>query len=148
MRMRRLAACGLIGMSLVSGPAAAGRRPAGSGPGVQTHRYLYSHGIDTYHYTVSTKALMPPFVFEPRPGDRWMHLAAEDALGKGVLVHVYQRGDRGERDLRDIFCAPANIYRLVSERPVEVHVFTGLCPNHNFGFATTGTLTATFSPSA
>lgn len=145
MRMRRLAACGLIGLSLVTAPAGAS---GGSRTEVQTHQYLYSHGIDTYHYTVSTKAVMPPIVFRPRPGDRWMHLAAADALGKGVLVHVYQRGDRGERDLRDIFCAPANIYRLVSDRPVEVHVFTGLCPNHNVGFATTGTLTATFSRGA
>lgn len=119
------------------------------GPGdthVETHEYLYSHGIDTYHYTVSTKAVMPPIVFTPRPVDRWMHLAADDALGKGVLVHVRQRGDRGERDLRDIFCARANVYRLVSSKPVEVHVFSGACPNHNFGFATMGTLTATFAP--
>ncbi|MDQ3915730.1 MAG: hypothetical protein M3323_10455 [Actinomycetota bacterium] len=133
-------------LALVPGSGASASGGGGGKPHVQTYDYLYSHGVDTYHYTVSTKAVMPPIVFTPRPQDRWMHLAADDALGKGVLVHVYQRGDRGERDLQDIFCAPANLYRLVSRRPIEVHLFSGACPNHTFGFATTGTLTATFSP--
>jgi hypothetical protein len=130
-------------LALVSGASAGGRKDEAD---VQTYQYLYSHGVDTYHYTLSTKAVMPPIVFTPRPGDEWMHLAADDALGMGVLVHVRQRGDRGERDLEDIFCAPAKLYQLVSSKPVEVHVFSGLCPNHTVGFATTGTLTATFAP--
>ncbi len=130
-------------LALVPGGAAA--RTAG-GTEVQTYEYLYSHGFDTYHFTVSTEALMPPIVFTPRRQDRWLHLAADDALDKGVLVHVFQPGDRGAPDLEDIFCAKANVYRLVSTQPVEVHIYSGACPNHNFGFATTGTLTATFSP--
>lgn len=146
MGSRRFLRWALVGCcALALAPAGAAARAHG-GADVQTHHYLYSHGVDTYHYTVSTKAVMPPVVFTPRPGDRWMHLAADDALGKGVLVHVYQRGDRGERDLQDIFCAPAKLYRLASRKPVEVHVFSGFCPNHTAGFATTGTLAATFSP--
>jgi hypothetical protein len=126
------------------GGASAGQRTAK--PEVQKHQYLYSHGVDTYHYTVSTKPVLPPIVFTPRPQDRWMHLAADDALGKGVLVHVQQEGDRGRPGLEDIFCAHAKLFELSSTKPVEVHVFTGACPNHTFGFATTGTLTATFAP--
>ncbi len=135
--------CCLLAAAGPAGGAAARRGP--SEPEVQTHEYLYTHGIDLTHFAVTTKAVFPPIVFTPRRTDNWMHLAADDALGKGVLLHVYQRGDWGEPDLEDVFCAPAKIIRLVSHKPVEVHVFSGLCPNHTFGFASTGTITATFA---
>jgi hypothetical protein len=115
-------------------------------PEVQTHEYFYSHGVDTWHWTVSAKDVLPPIVFTPRPQDRWLHIAADDSVDYGVLVHVTQPDDRGGRGLQEVFCGTANLYRLASTEPVEVHVYSGACPNHNFGFATTGTLTATFSP--
>ncbi len=138
-----VACCGFAVLGSTGGAAARQGRPK---PEVQTQEYVYTHGLDLAHFAITTKALFPPFVFTPRRIDNWMHLAADDALGKGVLLHVYQRGDWGEPDLKDIFCAPAKIIRLVSHKPVEVHVFSGLCPNHTFGFASTGTLTATFAP--
>jgi hypothetical protein len=149
MRVRRVlrgalvAACCALAAPGWAGGAAASQKP--SEPEVQTHEYVYTHGLDLTHFAVTTKAVLPPFVFTPRRTDNWMHLAADDALGKGVLLHVYQRGNWGERDLKDVYCAPAKIIRLVSHEPVEVHVFSGLCPNHTFGFASTGTLTATFA---
>jgi hypothetical protein len=143
MRTRLVLAVALCAVAVA--PTAAARQADPSEPEVQTHQYLHSHGVDTWHFTVSTKALTPPIVFRPRPTDRWMHIATEDVLDKPVLVHVYQRGDRGERDLRDIYCQKVNLYRLVSGRPVEVHLFTGLCPDHDFGYATAGTVTATFT---
>lgn len=140
-----MAACCVVTLLPAAGAAAARRAPGD--PEVQTQQYLYSHGVDTWHYTVSTEEAVPALVFTPRPRDKWVHLAADDALGKGVLVHVYQRGDAGGRDLKEVFCGEVNIYGLVSRNPVEVHVFSGACPNHDFGFATAGTVTATFSPS-
>ncbi|MDQ3958569.1 MAG: hypothetical protein M3273_09640, partial [Actinomycetota bacterium] len=121
----------LLAATLASGAGAS----APGGEDVQTYQYLYSHGVDTYHFTVSTKAAMPPIVFRPGPRHERMLLSADDALGKGVLVHVRQRGGRGEADLEDIFCAPAKLFDLVSHKRVEVHLFSGLCPNHTVGFA-------------
>lgn len=142
----RLALLGALCAVTALAPAtAAAPQPDPSEPEVQTQQYLYSHGVDTWHYTVSTKAVMPPIVFRPRRTDRWVHIATDDLLEKPVLVHVYQRGDWGEPDLRDIYCQKANIYRLVSTKPVEIHLFTGLCPDHDPGYATAGTVTATFS---
>jgi hypothetical protein len=123
-------------------PAAHGRQ----GPArVQTQQYLYPHGVDTWHWTVSTRGVLPPIVFTPRPGDEWMYLAVEDAAGEPVFVHVRQEAEGGGEDLFDHFCSRADLTHLVSDRPVEVYVFSGACRNHTTGFATTGTLTATFS---
>lgn len=123
-------------------PAAHGRQAP---PRVQTQQYLYSHGVDTWHWTVSAEGLLPPLVFTPRPGDRFMHLAADDASGQPVFLHIRQEADGRGEDLADHFCDKAEIVHLVSDRPVEVYVFSGACRNHTTGFATTGTLTATFA---
>ena len=142
MRRSRLPlAGGLLVLALIAAPAAARQKPAR----VQTLEYAYSHGIDTWHWTVSAGEVLPPLVFTPRSGDTAMHLAADDASGQPVFVHVRQEGDAGEDDLFDHFCDTAEIVHLVSEKPVEVYVFSGACQNHTTGFATTGTITATFA---
>ena len=112
---------------------------------VQTQKYLYSHGVDAWHWTVSAEDVLPALVFTPRPGDRLVHIAVEDATGQPVFVHVRQAGSGGDEDLFAHFCGHADIVQLVSENPVEVSVFTGACQNHTTGFATTGTVTATFA---
>lgn len=128
-------------LALVAAPATASQKPAR----VQTQQYLYSHGVDTWHWTVSTRGVLPALTFTPRPGDSAVHLAVDDASNQPVFVHVRQQGDAGEEDLFDHFCGTADIAYLVSEEPVEVYVFSGACQNHTTGFATTGTITATFA---
>jgi hypothetical protein len=140
MRRSGLASAALL-LVLVAAPAAARQTPARA----QTQRYLYSHGVDTWHWTVSARGVLPPLVFTPRPGDAVVHLAVDDASDQPVFVHVRQEGDRGEEDLFVHFCGRAEIVHLVSAEPVEVFVFTGACQNHTTGFATTGTITATFA---
>lgn len=112
---------------------------------VQTQQYLFPHGVDTWHWTVSAQDVAPAVVFQPRPGDRFMHLAADDVSGEPVFVHVRQEAQGGGEDLFEHFCDRADIVHLVSDRPVEVYLFNGACQNHTTGFATTGTLTATFA---
>lgn len=123
--------------------------PAGAGnpqpARVQSRQYLYPHGVDTWHWTVSAGDALPAAVFEPRPGDSQMHLKVEDVSGQPVFVHVRQEGDPGEDDLFDHFCDTADIVYLVSDKPVQVYVFSGACQNHTTGLGTTGTLTATFA---
>ena len=128
-------------VALAAAPAAARRAPER----VQTQKYLYSHGVDTWHWTVSAEDVLAPLVFTPRPGDKLVHVAVEDATGQPVFVHVRQAADGGEENLYEHFCDRADIIDLVSEKPVEVTVFSGTCQNHTTGFATTGTITATFA---
>ena len=128
-------------LALIAAPAAARQKPAR----VQSQQYLYSHGVDTWHWTVSARGVLPPLVFTPRPGDSMMHLAVDDAAGQPVFVHVRQQGDPGEDDVFEHFCDRADIVHLASENPVEVYVFSGACQNHTTGFATMGTITATFA---
>ena len=137
----RTAVTGVLLLTLLVAPATARQTPAR----VQTQKYTYSHGVDTIHWTVSAEDTLPPLVFTPRPGDTLMHVAADDATGQPVFLHVKQKGDAGEEDLFDHFCDTAEIVHLVSEKPVEVYVFTGACRNHTTGVATTGTITATFA---
>lgn len=141
MSKTRLVVVALSTLALLAGPAQGRQTPAR----VQTEQYLHPHGVDTWHWTVSTQGTAAPIVFTPRPGDRWMHLAADDASGQSVLVHVRQEADGDREDLFTHFCHDAGIVHLVSDRPVEIYVFSGFCQNHTNGFATTGTLTATFA---
>ncbi len=142
MRQRHLGvAAALSALALLAAPAQGRQTPSR----VQTQQYLHPHGVDTWHWTVSSEGIAPPLVFTPRPGDRFMHLTADDASGQPVFVHVRQEAGRGGEDLVDHFCDTAEIVHLVSDRPVDVYVFNGACRNHTTGFATTGTVTATFA---
>ena len=144
-RPPRLVSTGVLLALLVAAPAPASRGSR-QGPGrVQTHQYLYSHGVDTWHWKVSAEDVLPPIVFTPRPGDRWVHLAVEDASGFPVFVRVRQQARGGGAGLDDHFCDRADILELAGTEPVEVYVFSGACRNHTTGVATTGTLTATFA---
>jgi hypothetical protein len=145
MTPRRIAlAVALLGLAPVA-PAAAAPERRGGPERVQTQQYVYSHGVDTWHWTVSAEDVLPALVFTPRPGDRFMHLAADDASGQPVFVHVRQEAEGNGEDLAEHFCDTADILELVSDEPVRVYVFSGACQNHTTGFATTGTLTATFA---
>jgi hypothetical protein len=144
---KRILAAGAVVAALIStsAPVSARVRSSETPSRVQTKQYVYSHGVDTWHWKVSAEDVLPPIVFTPRPGDEWVHLAASDASGMPVFVQVRQEADGSGEDLFEHFCDSADIVQLVSEKPVEVYVFNGACQNHTTGFATTGTLTATFA---
>ena len=144
-RPARHVSTGVLLALVLTAPAPASH-DSGQRPGrVQTHQYLSSHGVDTWHWKVSAEDVLPPIVFEPRPGDQRLHLAVDDAAGYPVFVRVRQEAPGGAPGLDTHFCARAGILRLASAEPVEVYLFSGFCRNHTSGIATTGTLTATFA---
>ena len=87
----------------------------------------------------------PAIVFHPKPGDRLMHLEVADDVGPWAAVLIHQDVPGGHHGLNMDFCAPSRYIKLDSSKPVEIRVLTGLCTNHTYGVATTGTITATFS---
>ena len=119
---------------------------------VQTASYLKPAGVWTSHYDGPARALPEDeFVFAPKKGERSVRFDFEDALGTDVLFHVTVEGDAVEDHGLDhaysdgmIDCAPSYEMALTSLRPIHVSVYSGLCPNHTFGFASTGTITASF----
>lgn len=144
-RPARLVFTGLSLALVLAAPAPASHESRGAPGRVQTHQYLYSHGVDTWHWKVSAEDLLPPIVFQPRAGDQWLHLAVDDAAGFPVFVRVRQHVPGSAPDLDEHFCGLADMLRLSSNEPIEVYLFTGACRNHTTGIATTGTLTATFA---
>jgi hypothetical protein len=142
MTIRRVALAAALSLVAVA-PSAAGARQ--TPPRVQTQQYLHPHGVDARHWTVSTEETTEPIVFTPRPGDRVVRLAADDASGQPVFMHVRQDAQGNGDDLFAHTCATVTVVELVSERPIEVFLFNGFCRNHTSGFATTGSLTATFA---
>jgi hypothetical protein len=130
----------VVGSALPSGAAEGAAR-------VQTQEYLHPHGIDTSHGMVSDDLI--PITFTPRPGDRSVHFDLADATKGNVIIYVYQATDEGERiKVRDALCGTKQDVPLVSEEPVEVFVYAGVCVNHNFSYTSRGTITATFSTEA
>jgi hypothetical protein len=112
---------------------------------VQTQQYLHPNGIDTSHGIVSDDLL--PLTFTPRPGDRSVHLDIADATQGNVIIYVFQQNAAGERiKVRDALCGTKQDSPLISDSPVEVYVYAGLCVNHNFSYTSSGSVTATFSP--
>ncbi len=72
---------------------------------------------------------------------------AQDASGLPVMVHIRQAGAGGHHHGVDIaFCNVGHPGVVLASRAlVEISVFTGVCANHTYGVATSGTVTATFS---
>ena len=83
-------------------------------------------------------------VFDPQPSDRFVRFEFEDVTGRTPAVLVHQEG-RGHHADELEFCAGAQVFELHSTEPLEIRVFNGLCHNHRYGVATTGTVTATFT---
>lgn len=85
--------------------------------------------------------------FEPLPGERSVSLSVADATGRTVLVQVFfLQEDAGwaERDAR--FCGSTDRpLRVKPNETVYVGAFMGECDDGTISFATTGSVTATFS---
>jgi hypothetical protein len=137
--MRRLiGAVAIVAVSALPSMAASGAAR------VQTQEYIHPNGVDTSHGMVSDDLI--PLTFTPRPGDRSVHFDLADATKGKVIIYVYQETDEGERvKVRDALCGTKQDVPLVSEKPVEVFLYAGLCVNHNFSYTSSGTITATFS---
>jgi hypothetical protein len=118
----------------------------------ETVSYLKPAGVWTSHYDAPARALPEDdFVFIPKKGERYVRFDFTDALGTDVLFHVTLEGESVEDHGLDhaysdgmIDCAPSYEMALTSLTPIHVSVYSGLCPNHTFGFASTGTITASF----
>lgn len=150
--MMRKVSCFLIAASLalaVSGVATA----RSAKERVEVASYLKPAGIWTSHFDGPMRSLPEDeFVFVPRKGERSVRFEFVDALGTDVLLHVTVEGQEvGDHGLDHAYsdgmidCAPSYEMPLTSRSPIHVSVYSGLCPNHTFGFASSGTITATFS---
>jgi len=128
---------------------------AGRNGRVEEQSYARPAGIWTSHFDAGMRSLPEEaLIFQPKRGERWVHLDFDDALGQKVLVHITQGEPAHEADdpagvhpYSDgrITCERGFGFKLTSNEPIEVRVYSGLCPNHTFGYASTGTVTATFS---
>jgi hypothetical protein len=132
-------------VAFIAFPAAA---VAGAGAErVQAQQYLHPHGIDSSHGMASSDLL--PLTFTPRAGDKSVHFDLDDATQGNVIIYVFQTNSAGERiKIRDALCGKKQDVPLVSDAPVEVYLYAGLCVNHNFSYTSSGTVTATFSTRA
>ncbi|MEA2452946.1 MAG: hypothetical protein QOG04_1656 [Actinomycetota bacterium] len=117
----------------------------------ETQAYLLPTGVTTSHEdslpTTPTKSVGPALEFHPTAADRYVTFTANDLTGRTVILEIHQDADGGEDPLQGYMCAnvmPA-AYELVSDNVVTVRVLHGLCGNHNWGWTTQGTVTATFS---
>lgn len=147
--MRARLSIGVVACVLgLASSALGGPRPASH---AESQPYVVPTGVTTSHEdsypTGPTKDLAQHLEFHPAPGDRYVSFAAEDLTGRPVILEISQEAGPGGRALQGYMCQtvmPA-AYELVSESTVVVRVLHGLCGNHNWGWATQGTVTATFS---
>lgn len=135
----------LVALLLVQFSTAAFAGP-GLPPSVQTQEYKSPNGIRTVHWDEQMEQLPPgpAMTFLPRPGDRSVRFEVEDLYGRNVLVYVFQEDASGQ-EIRHEFCAEAATVPVLSQEPLRAYAYAGICTNHNAGFATTGTVEATFS---
>ncbi|MGH2755399.1 MAG: hypothetical protein ACRDLB_13350 [Actinomycetota bacterium] len=143
-------------LGLVVATALLTAHPAAGGNGrVEEQSYARPMGIWTSHFDEGMRSLPEDaLIFHPKRGERRVHLDFDDALGQKVLVHITQgessheaEDPTGVHPYSDghITCAYEYDFKLTSTDPIEVRVYSGLCPNHTFGYASTGTVTATFA---
>ena len=147
MRSIRLLLTAVCVVALAPG-AMGGPRPASH---TEDQAYLVPTGVTTSHEdslpSGPTKDLGPRLEFHPVAGDRYISFAVADMTARSVILEIEQQDPEGGAPLKGYMCQsvmPA-AYRLVSLEVVSVRVLHGLCGNHNWGWATQGTVTATFS---
>ncbi len=147
-----LTATFLLGLS--GGVSGAALDPGGSSKRRQhvvRHDYNHPDGIRIAdHWGRELIYLLPNLnniSFQPRPSDRYIRLEFDDASGGHVFADVYQDpGDKRSEPLEVNICEPRHpVIPLVSRERVEVRIYAGLCHNHNWSFASRGTIIATFS---
>ena len=131
--------------------------PGGAAPyqeRVEERTYTRPAGIWTSHYDEGIRSLPEEtFTFTPRKGDRWIRFEFQDVTGRAVLAHMTQgKRHHGESptDVHpysdgEIVCATSHSFKLHGTADVELRLYAGLCPNHTFGYATSGTVVATFA---
>lgn len=143
-RLLGLVTCVTIMVVYTASMAASG--PSRNRERVVIKEYTAPHGIRTTHWDDQLEMLpeRPPLIFEPRAIDRFVKLDLDDVRDDDLFVWIEQNGP-GE-DLEMAFCGRSGIFRLVSNEPVELRVYSGLCENHLTPLATAGRITATFSP--
>jgi hypothetical protein len=139
-----------FGVALAAVLVVPGTAAAGAGGRAESRQYLAPHGVLINHFTddyYRDLQTLPPLVFDPRPGERWVSFDVADLSGRQVMVYLHQEpDDPGEEPLDATFCdVSEGPLRLVSAEPVEVRVFHGLCLNHLWSFASRGVITARFS---
>ena len=109
----------------------------------ERHEYVLQ-GTRTHHWDyVNTDP--PPLVFHPRRADRFVHFFMQDAVEDGVMIEARQEAVGNGKDLRVEGCGDSVSMNLVSQKPLEVYVYSGACRGHEIEFSSTGTITGTFS---
>ncbi len=151
--MRR-AALAICCLAFLAALPVAGARPPRSARHVEVANYLKPAGVWTSHYDEAARSLPEDtFTFQPKKGERFVDFTFEDVSGRSIVFHIRQgdapahQGPTGDHAYSDgvIECGTSYThFELRGRDPVEVSVYVGLCPDHTFGYATAGTITATF----
>ena len=129
---------------------------APKGVRIEERTYARPAGIWTSHFDEGMRSLPEEtMTFTPKRGERWIHFEFQDVTGRDVLAHMTQgEGQHGEGVTGvhpysdgEIVCATQHSFKLKGTEDVHLSLYAGLCPNHTFGYATSGTVVATFSTS-
>lgn len=94
--------------------------------------------------TVYNDQVVGPVRFEPRPGERFVHLEIVDESGNLVKGHVEQRFKGGDRLLGHFCGATKRPLRIQPGGTVRVYPGSDPCGGDGLG-ATQGTVIATFT---
>lgn len=139
-----------IALVLLLIPVAGARAAKTTAQEVQKQTYLGPHGVRTQHYDEQIEQLPQgdPLTFNARKGDTSVTFRVADAYDRLVIVQVYQRDPSSGDLVRNEFCATTAKVPVLGKGRLDVFVYSGACINHNFGYATTGTVTAEFSQEA
>lgn len=116
---------------------------------VLTARYLAPNGVRTVHWDDVPRELPEPpaTVFEPRAKDRYVRIDVDDDQWEDVWINIQQAAAHSDEKAVDYdMCGRNTAFELQSHEPVEVRIYDGLCETHLWSFGSSGTITATFTP--
>ncbi|HVF53506.1 MAG TPA: hypothetical protein VNC78_07835 [Actinomycetota bacterium] len=138
------AAALILGSSVF--PGAVSARPQDHRERVVVAEYL-AHGMRTTHWDEQLKMLpeAPALVFDPKPRERFVRFNFTDTIGESIYAWLHQKGAGGRPALDTAYCGTEGVFKLTSDAPIEVRLYSGLCENHLIGLSTRGTVTATFT---
>jgi hypothetical protein len=157
--MRKLTALavGLVALLSALPSSAAPGSVAPKEDRVEERTYARPAGIWTSHFDEGMRSLPEEtLTFKPKRGDRWINFEFRDVTGRDVLAHITQGAPHDPDSVNgvhpysdgDIVCATRHSFKLDGTAEVQLKLYAGLCPNHTFGYATSGIVVATFSRSS
>lgn len=147
--MRKLLILGLTA-ALIGGVAPVTSAHTKAAPThIITKDYTHPDGVRAANHYTEVPSLLPDlndFEFQPEPGDHSLAVTVKDLAGPTTETHVVQpAATPNGKPLDLLFCnGTTTSIPLVSNKPVHIAVYAGVCVGHETSYATQGTITAKF----